>query len=254
MHRRVESWIFGAVVLLLIAIGSCRGQMIVDSFKISAGGGGGGPNPPASPLVDQDFDGAGYANSESWTENLDSGTVNEDYATSPAPLEGDQSLFMSPDAAPPGNTYTYHQFGDTDPCYGYMLFRPVSHEFTQTIVQFWDSGFAVVLQIDYIDAEQDGDGVIRVYHGTVNATTTGEMTEGTTYHVFFDYTNAGESQVGFSTDGTRPTSGANYAITSGGDGATDANRIALGGNSSDFQNQYIIDQVWVDDEQIPEQN
>ncbi len=216
-------------------------------------GGGGGPNPPASPLVDQDFDGAGYANSETWTEGLDGATVNEDYDTAPAPLEGDDSLFIEPDAMPPGNTYTYHQFGDTDPAYGYCLFRPVVARYQHVIIQFWDSGFAVPFQIEYRDGEDDGDGILRISNGSTTADTTGELAEGTTYHIFFSYANGGSATVAFSTDGTRPTSGPNFATTTG-TATTDANRIVLGGANSDNQNQLIFDQVWVDDEQIPEQN
>lgn len=48
--------------------------------------------PAATYLLNQNFEGTGYDNSESWTETLDGGTVDEDYTTTV--LAGSQSLFM----------------------------------------------------------------------------------------------------------------------------------------------------------------
>jgi len=44
--------------------------------------------------VCQNFEGAGYDNSETWTES-GSGTKDEDYATAPAPLRGTQSYLQT---------------------------------------------------------------------------------------------------------------------------------------------------------------
>ena len=68
--------------------------------------GGVAASPAASYLVNQNFEGTGYDNGETWTEYVGTGaTVNEDYATSPAPLAGEQSLYVV-GGSDDGETYT----------------------------------------------------------------------------------------------------------------------------------------------------
>lgn len=79
------------------------------------------------------------------------------------------------------------------------------------------------------------------------------MSLNTDYHVWLTYTagtgaNAVAS-VGFSTSGTRPTSGTFYAITSVGTATVNPDRVRIGiGNSNTFD--WVTDRILVDDVQI----
>ena len=77
------------------------------------------------------------------------------------------------------------------------------------------------------------------------------MSTGTTYHVWVKYVKGSGSnavvEVGFSTDGTRPTSGGTFATqTSGGTATVDTDRIMFGQSSSNTVGAYF-DKVRVDD-------
>jgi hypothetical protein len=79
------------------------------------------------------------------------------------------------------------------------------------------------------------------------------MSTGTTYHVWVHYVKGSgsnaQSSVGFSTDGTRPTSGNKFTSYSNGTETADADNVRFmeeGGSNA----RAIIDKVRVDDATI----
>lgn len=81
------------IVLVLLALCSS-----VQAGNVAMLGGGTASAPPTY-LLEETFDSTGYdlgvcGTAPCWTEILNEGIVNEDYATSPAPLDGTYSLLL----------------------------------------------------------------------------------------------------------------------------------------------------------------
>lgn len=143
-------------------------------------------------LVCQNFEGAGYDNSETWTEG-GTGTKDEDYATAPAPLCGSQSLGIDATAA---TGSTYGTFASTDEVWMHFLYyvpaaAPASNNIISS-VQAGASGRGAVLYRT--------DGAWGMQHGSVfwNSGAT-KPTAATLYHVWWHYVP--ETNPGVSNDG-----------------------------------------------------
>lgn len=161
-------------------------------------------------LLQENFEGTGYENS--WTE-AGTGTIDKDYTGTV--LEGSQSLRINLSSQSGRTTNTLSV--DQAIIEAYFLFRPVAIPSGQR--QIWaskDSGgnYMGELQINASGA------LIAQAGGGSTATTTGTLSAGTTYHVWVRVATGtganGVCSVGFSTDGTRPTSGNNYKSSSNG--------------------------------------
>lgn len=224
-----------------------RRALLMNRTGGGGGGGGGGHNPPGSPLFLETYEGTGYSNA-GWSESVNGGTVDEDYTTTV--LDGSQSLYCQGDAAV-GLNYTYKTFTAGGNRWAFFLHRPTDINGTHKIFS-WNSS---------ISAEQgslqvNSSGTITVLAGAATATTTDAMSENTTYWIWTEYNkNNGANRicnVGFSTDGTRPTSGNKYAQASTTTSATDVAEAAVGIFGGDFSTPYggIWDYVIVDDAQI----
>jgi hypothetical protein len=222
------------IALLCLSL-PCAAQEIFPGpimRTIAAAGGG------ATYLVDQDFEGAGYDNGETWTE-AGSGTKDEDYTGTV--LDGSQSLRIAQSSQ---NATTQTTFTANDEVWVYALFRPVSiPASTQTILEVKNNTTSLV------QLRHPGDGHLRV-QGSTTATTVGLVSAGTTYHIWLRYvkgTGANAiASIGFSTDGTRPTSGNNFAQFTTGDATLQADVLVIGGPGITTQ-EHIWDKVRVDD-------
>jgi hypothetical protein len=195
-------------------------------LKPASGGGGGGSGGLTSTIFSETLEGTGYSTtSPAWTESLGGGTVDEDYTATV--LDGSQSFRIL--TASDASSYAYNSFTAGSERWVYFMFRPVStpNSSNGEIIEIWNNG-----QSRIADLQLTSTGTIQVRHGTATATTSGAMSDGTTYHVYFRYVSGsganGVASVGFSTDGTRPTSGSNFASTSAGTATTDAEYIAPG--------------------------
>lgn len=202
---------------------------------------------PATYLIKQDFEGAGYDNSETWTE-AGTGTLNEDDTTSPSPLVGSQSLRVV-FAAETGTT-TSPVFAAQADCWLYARIHPVA------IVTV---GSTVSLTIRHAAGEclrlrimNTGLVGVRAGGGT-EAVTVDAMSNGTEYHIWCHYikgTGANAvATVGFSTDGTKPTSGNKFASSVNGTATADADRVQIGSGVS-TTHTYVWDKIRIDDVSI----
>jgi hypothetical protein len=199
-------------------------------------------------LIKQDFEGAGYDNSETWTES-GTGTIDEDYTG--VVLSGSQSLRLNV-SAQTARTISPTFSGQTD-CWVYFLFRPATATASGTpSICDLRSGSTFVSRVS-----TDTAGKLTVRNGTSGGVTTvGGMTAGVTYHVWMHYTAGsganGVSAVAFSTDGVRPTGGNNFAQHTSGNATAGADNLTLGQSvgSGTHTFDFIFDKARVDDATI----
>lgn len=174
--------------------------------------GGPGFATTASPyLLEQDFEGAGYDRGQVWNENA-SGTMDEDYTG--IILDGSQSLLIdltanivdsvSPVFLMPG--------GGGDIWYIYFQMQVVTFPTSS------DYRIINLTNICDLSISSTSNLVVKPWVGT-GVATVGMLSAGVKYHVWIQGSgngvetgSAGTARVGFSTNGTRPTSGDNYAI------------------------------------------
>lgn len=196
----------------------------------------------ASYLIDQDFEGAGYDNGETWTE-AGAGTIDEDYTGTV--LDGTQSLQLAGTSAAANTSST---FGNQSEVWMYALFRLVNLPgSTENIINLRTTGGA-----DCYIARINTSGQLTVANGPT-ATCVTTVSTGTTYHIWCYYkTGTGANailNVAFSTTGIRPTSGNNFAQVTTGTAATDPDRIRIG-TASSITHSVIFDKIRVDNVQI----
>lgn len=220
------------ILLMLVAIAATADRRAMLTAKTSGGG-------AAAPtyLIKQGFEGAGYDNSETWTENA---SPNEDYTTSPAPLDGSQS-WMS--AAVGGEAFS--DFAAQDNAYAYAEFNISTLQDAIDIFQLRDSGNTGQTRLRI-----NSDGSVRLVHFASGPTSSaGVISAGTTFHVWMTYHKGSgansSAEVYISSTSTKPGS-ATLSIT--GEGATaQVSRIAIMGWSGA---NHIVDKVRVDDVDI----
>lgn len=201
----------------------------------------------ATYLVKQDFEGTGYDNSETWSE-AGTGTVDEDYTS--VVLAGSQSLRIVTSGTV-GRT-TSPTFTAQADVWVYCLFRPVSIPATQRwVFQLRDASSALC------SLRFNSSGTLTIRAGSAGGTATvTALSAGTTYHIWMHYIKGSGSDatgtVGFSTSGTKPTSGNEFASHTAGNATTDADRLELGdaAGASSGTIEYLYDKVRVDDASI----
>jgi hypothetical protein len=161
-----------------------------------------------------------------------SGTYNTAYSTSPAPLEGITSLYLDACGGAVDGTAT----GTFTPVDGkpqeiFMLVKNTAFLTTSTLSAYTlkDSINNTVGLVQFLanDTIQ-----VAVYGGTATNTISTMGTDKTWIWLSYQKGTGANAtlSIGFSTDGIRPTSGNNYAISTGGTRATNANKILLMGD------------------------
>jgi hypothetical protein len=198
----------------------------------------------ASYLINQNFEGTGYDNSESWTE---AGTgLDEDYTTTV--LVGSQSLYgISTTSA---KTLTSPTFAAQSDCWAYGQFRfGAGATLTANQTLFSVRGnTANLVQVLFRSSSK-----FRINVGsTASSDSVGTWTTGVTYHYRIHYTKGtGANAFGsfeISTDGTFAGSGNNYVQVTNGNATTDADNVRLTWDSSASNGEEIIwDRILVDD-------
>lgn len=196
-------------------------------------------DPCASYLVCQGFEGAGYDNSESWTE-AGAGTKDEDYTT--IHLVGDQSLAMVSTDWSQTNT-SYVSFTAQDNAYSYFQFQVNSTTASQNIMMLADSSgnnlcYVALLSTDVLHVDCGG-----------TADTVGTLSINTTYHIWVEHEKGtganGHCRVAFSTDGSKPASGNNFAESSECTGTAQTARLLLGGYAETPTTVMVFDKARV---------
>jgi len=171
-----------------------------------------------------------------------SGTVDWDYTTTV--LQGSESMFVDTSATKEYAILTlaaaYNEI------WGYFLLRmPVVEGLSRDFV------YLKATASTQGGIRRNSDGTVRVANGAGVATTVATLDVSTTYHVWFYFNETtNTSNVAFSTDGTRPTSGDNFAETTSGNANTDVDVFEFGGVTSTSTHSFIFDRVLFDDEQI----
>lgn len=244
-------FITAILIGILLGVFPCPQAMGVVVVVVQPAGGGAAP----SYLLQENFETTpGY--DLSWTE--DQGDPNPDYSTSGLSMEGSECLFCG-GATNNADQRAYVGFTPTaaQPQEAFFLFRtPAALTITgdKTIAMLTTSAGTARLSL-YVDSGgrfsvQSGGGTLVDTVATISANTT--------YYVWLRYTkvvvaNDAVASVGFSTDGTRPTSGNNYAESTNGTGTTDAARLYLVGDfgtNTTNEMDCIFDKVRIDDATI----
>lgn len=196
----------------------------------------------SSYLINQNFEGTGYDNSETWTE-FGTATIDEDYTG--VVLAGSQSLRIKSTAS--SGRAVSPTFSDASDCWVYFLFRPVTIPGTSHGAAMLRNGTTVVLTITI-----NATGSLSIRNGSSGGTTTtNTMSTGTTYHVWGHYIAGsgadGFGSVGFSTTGTKPTSGTSYTEHTTGNGTASVNAMQCGSQSGEGSDtfEFIYDKVLV---------
>lgn len=157
-------------------------------------------------LINQNFEGTGYDNGETWTET---GTVYADYTTSP--LRGSQSLSLS--TADYANTRV--DFTAQNSIYFHFLFS-ISADTTSQFFEIMNTGTSFV-SVKYI-----AGGFLRIGGTSQNATVSG-VAINTPYHVWGRYTNDGTLDIRYNTTTDYDT--ATAASTTTNSDTAQANRV-----------------------------
>ena len=200
---------------------------------------------PVTYLLEENFEATGY-DETGWT-NIGVGTIDPDDATSPAPLVGTESVRFvtsSSVASIAGSTFTPLAEG-----WGYLQIHWVTTQVGNRVFIRLRGGTIALCEI-----RRNSDGTVRITQGAATATTVGTLDEDTTYHVWWYYNDDsgpddGIARVAFSTDGTKPTSGDNFAEATGGTQTVDVDNIEIGNITSGIEDK-IMDKVRTDDEDI----
>lgn len=228
------------LLILLSAFEAYAPITIISSPRASTAAAAG-----ATYLLTENFEGTGYDETitGSWTES--SGTPDEDYATSPAPLAGSQSLELNDAGA--NERIDSPTYAATADIWLYFLVHfnslPAA---TETVASFRNS------TTEMCSMQITSAGLLRVaMTGGNSVTTVSAMSAGTTYHVWIHYTAGSGANafgsVAFSTDGTKPTSGNAYTQKTDSTATASSDNIRL---RSDGAIQLFMDKVRVDDANI----
>lgn len=206
-----------------------------------------GGSPPAvaaaTYLRNQNFEGTGYDNGETWTTS--SGSINADYTTTV--LLGSQSL--STDSTS-GASRVRTDFTNQNEVWGYFLFQiggsaPAGdRQIFSLAVNAGTTEFCKILLTSARKIRLQTSGS---YY------TTDALTIGTKYHCWWRYKNGtGTAEIEFSfkdasVDAVKPTSGNAYVLASSLSISSQAGRIYLGCDQSSAANLYIFDKILIDD-------
>lgn len=175
-------------------------------------------------LVCQNAEGAGYDNSESWSES--GGTVDEDNTSSP--LRGSQDIAIT--YSGDNGTTTMNFTGSEATVYGSFYYGPgdATPASNKTVLYLLNSSSTAIMQIIVDTSSHLG---VTCNDGSFS-TTTDTMADSTNYHVWYYYTTNGVDTsscwVEFTAEGTRTPVGSGNKYTSDtGTETDDADKLYL---------------------------
>lgn len=207
-------------------------------FPISRNGSGGSAHTILDPpLFMERFENAAGYDLTGWTEFLNGGSVNEDYTL--VVLNNSQSCLV----ANTGLGSTYFQRSVTATGQIFIFFRArlaASTGETISLLEVHDS-ISTILGGIYWDTNTEQ---IKVRAGASETTLSAGAQPNTTYNFWFEYNkDDGTNRIakcGFSSSGTRPTTGSNYGEATAAQSATNLSIIAVGLMSSGFSSENIL--------------
>ena len=194
-------------------------------------------------LLNENFEGTGTPSG--WT--VSSGAkVDFDYATSPAPLSGAQSLQVQST-----DNYARFDFTAQSEVWGKFIWRSPSTLGTDKIMAFRDSSGAEIFKAQITGV---GTYYFQAVCGTGTADTAAAISTDTTYYVWVYYKSGSGANAGyriwFSTTDSKPADGStSSAGDTNGSRTTNAERIYL--TSANLSNNYLFDDAKVAASAIP---
>jgi hypothetical protein len=234
-------FLFG-LPLLCVTIAIALAQMVptvnvTGTARVGSIGTTNAPAPPATYLVEENFEGAGAPTG--WTS---SGTVN--WTNQAVVLQGTQSLKID---ASVGDGFAFYQsFASTDEIWAYIMFRTASLPANNRVIMELREGTSTRLEL-YIAA----NGKLTLTHGAASSgLTSGGMTTNVLTHIWTYYKKGtganGLASVEWATDGIRLGSGANYTNMVNGAATTGITTFRVKSDTDGARVEYF-DRVLVDD-------
>lgn len=166
------------------------------------------------------------------------GSSDWDYATSPAPLSGSHSAYMTTD----GQRFEYYVYGNVDPCYAYWICNiDTVNAHNHTVVHFDDEDINGLLIIRRSNA---GYARITDLNNSTDHDSTYSMSEGSTYYFWLEYNASGNVKLWINTTSTKP---ANPEITFTSSSSSSLGMIAL---SVEYTGVNIFDNIVVSTTQL----
>lgn len=199
--------------------------------------------PAATYLRNQNFETAttGYDNGETWTTS----TGSPSPASTATVLLGTQSLSLNSTST---GTRVRSDFGDKDEVWVYfrLQIQGTSPGGDRRIMSISQNGGSTEAYSLFMTSGR------ALKLNSAGPNTTNVLSLNTTYHIWFHAlrnlgTNIGYMEVGFSTDGTKPTSGNSWKELTGLSSTTLCGRIWLGCDQTNTASPYIFDSVLIDD-------
>ncbi len=229
-----------AASVLVYAPGMVRGQ-IINPYRYAA--------PSAGYLINEDFEGTGYDNSNEngWVEV--SGNVLEDQTTYKA--KGSQALELSISGGASGEVYATFTSGTT--MYAFARFYFVTHNSAAAmgIIALRNSTTTMAaLLVDGTEALPTTQ--VKIFaNGSAGSASATRLSTATWYYAWIKFVSGGECYVAVSASSTRPTAdgGGNVYLTkTAASGSVDRIRLAHQGTS--ISGTTIIDNVLVSSAEI----
>jgi hypothetical protein len=203
---------------------------------------------PQTFLINQGFEGTGFDNSEAfWYPEAN---ADEDFSTSGLSLDGSQCLELDATTTI-ASCRAYNAFTRKTACYFFFKYRTKVLPTTVSTIARIEDGFDT-LAICYILSS----GALYVKNGSASAVqTTSTLSVDTTYYIWINYASGtgvnGVATVGFSSNGTRPTSGNNnYAECIDGTSTIGCRGINLSCERDGTNMKSYFDHVLVSETQI----
>lgn len=197
--------------------------------------------------VCQNFEGTGYDNSETWSENLQGGTIDEDDTTSPIG-RGSQQLEMTYGT---GTGYTTRTFAATSEAYLHFMFKTGDATPTENkcLLHLSDISYGSECRV-YLNTNSTLSATSTWANSP--ATTTATIQSNTWYHIWAHWKKGtgsnGEVEIAFSETRTKPTSGNYYSSNSTGQLQQDLARIYIFTyeTGTDYYDQVLVSTTPID--------
>jgi hypothetical protein len=224
---KIRDYLYTLAILICGTAISSAG-LLINPYRFAAPGGGG-----PSYLINQNFEGTGYDNGETWTSFAGGGTIDPDYTTSP--IVGSQSLRIVVTGANQAASYT--QFTGTDTPYIYCRFRLDSNTGEAKLFVIDDNAYGSAAVVTVTAGGKLA--VLASGAGSPNESTN-NLPTATDLHFWIDVikgTGANHTvKAGWNTIATKPSltaGGATSAVSAAGTGTAQPARLFCGTYSSE---------------------
>jgi hypothetical protein len=193
-------------------------------------------------LVEEDCEGTGRP--DGWTD-----TGSPDWDATDIVLAGSQSLKMAGAATPPRTHYDLGTACSEIWVRFLFLTNSTATSVSRLLSLRNQSGDTEVAHV-----QRDTSGKVIITHGTATAQVVTDMEQDTDYVVWVHYKAGsganGVMDIAFSTDGTRPTSGDNFASLTNGSATSSIDRVQLRAQTTNTGMYYFFDDITIDDSEI----